>query len=277
VIEARFSGRLGTFRLDAVFTAPERGITGLFGPSGSGKTTLLRCLAGLTRLSGTLSVGDEVWQDERNFLPPHRRHAAYVFQDADLFAHLNVRANLEYGLRRAGKPAVARFGEVVGLLGLERLLNRSVATLSGGERQRAAIGRALLSQPRLLLMDEPLAGLDAAAKAEILPYLERLHASVSIPMILVSHDLGDIARLADHLVVMKAGVVIACGPCGLGGASAAATEDIKNLLADQPPDVVTGLALAALMAGLDPVGAGPVASSSPVRPRSPRPAWGRRD
>jgi molybdate transport system ATP-binding protein len=277
MIEARFNGRLGAFELDAAFSAPERGITGLFGPSGSGKTTLLRCLAGLNRLPGSLRVGEEVWQDGKMFIPPHRRHAAYVFQDADLFAHLNVRANLEYGLRRAGRPAVARFAEVVALLGLESLLDRSVVRLSGGERQRVAIGRALLSQPRLLLMDEPLAGLDAAAKAEILPYLERLHASVSIPMILVSHDLADIARLADHLVVMKAGKVIACGPCDLDQASAAATDEIRNLLADQPQDVVTGLALAALMAGLGPVGSEPVRPTSPVRPRSPRPALDRRD
>jgi molybdate transport system ATP-binding protein len=275
VIEARFSGRLGAFQLDAVFAAPARGITGLFGPSGSGKTTLLRCLAGLTRLTGSLRVGDEVWQDERNFLPTHKRHAAYVFQDADLFAHLDVRGNLEYGLRRAGRPLVARFEETVTLLGLRALLDRSVARLSGGERQRVAIGRALLSQPRLLLMDEPMSGMDAGAKAEILPYFERLHAAVSVPMILVSHDLGDIARLADHLVVMKAGTVIASGPCGLSGASPAATEEIRNLLADQPPDVVTGLALAALLAGLGPVGSGPV--SPPARPRSPRPALGRRD
>jgi molybdate transport system ATP-binding protein len=279
MIEARFCGRVGTFQLDAAFSAPERGITGLFGPSGSGKTTLLRCLAGLTRLAGTLSVGEEIWQDARNFLPPHRRHAAYVFQDADLFAHLDVRGNLDYGLRRAGKPSIARFEEVVRLLGLEGLLTRAVAGLSGGERQRVAIGRALLSQPRLLLMDEPLAGLDDGAKAEILPYLERLHAAVSIPMILVSHDLGDIARLADHLVVMKGGVVIACGPCGLGGANAAATEDIQSLLADQPPDVVTGLALAALMAGLGPVGAGPVLPSTrpPTRPAQDDGRWGRQN
>jgi molybdate transport system ATP-binding protein len=254
VIAARFFGQLGEFRLDAGFSAPARGITGLFGASGSGKTTVLRCIAGLTRVSGSLTIGEAVWQGERTFLPPHRRGAALVFQDPDLFPHLNVRANLEFGLRRAGAAGVARFDDVVGLLGLEPLLGRSTARLSGGERQRVAIGRALLSQPRLLLLDEPLSGLDATAKSEILPYLERLHAQIAIPIILVSHDLADIARLADHLVVMKAGSVIANGPCGLGEASAPATQDIQNLLADQSADVVTGLALAALMAGLNPVG-----------------------
>jgi molybdate transport system ATP-binding protein len=255
VIEARFAGQQGRFRLEAAFAAPARGVTGLFGPSGCGKTTLLRCLAGLTRMGGTLRVGDAVWQDERVFVPPHRRRAAYVFQDSDLFSHLNVRRNLEFGLRRAGAPIAVPFDEMVGLLGLEPLLDRSTAKLSGGERQRVAIGRAILSQPRLLLLDEPLAGLDAAAKAEILPYLERLHEAVAIPLIFVSHDLGEIAQLADYLVVMKAGSVVASGACGGGAASGTATDEVRGLLASQTSDVTTGLALAALMAGLAPVGA----------------------
>ena len=271
-IEARFTGRLGEFRLDAAFTAPGRGVTGLFGPSGCGKTTLLRCLAGLTRVSGRLKVGGEVWQDEGVFVAPHRRHAAYVFQDADLFSHLSVRGNLEFGLRRAGAPASAAFDEVVALLSLEGLLTRSTAKLSGGERQRVAIGRALLSQPRLLLLDEPLAGLDAAAKAEILPYLERLHDTLAIPVIHVSHDLAEIARLADHLIVMQAGRVVASGPCGQGSRGAEATSEAQAMLAAQGPDVVTGLALAALMAGLAPVGS----PTSPVPPRSRRPVSDRR-
>jgi len=274
--EARFEGRLGEFHLDAAFCAPARGITGLFGPSGCGKTTLLRCLAGLTRLRGRFSVDGAVWQDERIFLAPHRRRAAYVFQDADLFAHLNVRANLEFGLRRAKAPIATPLHEVVDLLALEPLLTRSTARLSGGERKRVAIGRALLSQPRLLLLDEPLAGLDAAAKAEILPYLERLHGAVAIPAIYVSHDLTEIARLADHLVVMKAGRVAASGPCRRGGDGVAATDEVRALLAEQAPDVTTGLALAALMAGLAPVGAPPIRPTvepiSPVQPRSRRPA-----
>jgi molybdate transport system ATP-binding protein len=255
MIEARLAGRLGDFHLDVAFSAPARGVIGLFGPSGCGKTTLLRCLAGLTRMRGRLSVEGEVWQDEGVFLAPHRRRAAYVFQDADLFSHLNVRGNLEFGLRRAAPPIAIAFDEVVGLLGLESLLMRSTARLSGGERQRVAIGRALLSQPRLLLLDEPLAGLDALSKAEILPYLERLHAAVATPVIHVSHDLAEIARLADHLIVMQAGSVAASGPCRPSGAPAGAANDqMQALLAAQPPDVTTGLALAALLAGLTPVG-----------------------
>ena len=284
MIEARFSGKQGEFRLEAAFTAPERGITGLFGPSGCGKTTLLRCLAGLTRMSGTLRVGDAVWQDERVFLAPHRRHAAYMFQDADLFSHLSVRGNLEFGLRRAGSAVGVAFDEVVTLLGLETLLTRSTARLSGGERQRVAIGRALLSQPRLLLLDEPLAGLDASAKAEILPYLERLHDTVAAPMIYVSHDLAEIAQLADYLVVMKAGRVVASGACGSGTAAGTATDEVQGLLAAQTSDVTTGLALAALMAGLAPIGAPPVRPSTrlPERPTqddaegvAPKPKQGR--
>ena len=266
MIEATFAGRLGDFRLDVAFTAPGRGITGLFGPSGCGKTTVLRCLAGLLRLDGALSLGGEVWQDQRRFVPPHRRGAAYVFQDADLFAHLTVRGNLEFGRSRAGETAAIAFDAVVALLGLEPLLTRNPARLSGGERQRVAIGRALLSQPRLLLLDEPLAGLDAAAKAEILPYLEALHAEIATPVIYVSHDVAEIASLADHLVVMKAGRVVASGACGSGGAeTGAATSEVAALLAAQDAEVTTGLALAALMAGLEPVG------SAPVRP-STRPA-----
>jgi molybdate transport system ATP-binding protein len=254
VIDARFSGRLGAFRLDVAFTAPASGITGLFGPSGCGKTSVLHAMAGLTRLEGSLRVGDEVWQAGRVFVPPHKRGAAYVFQDADLFAHLNVRRNLDYGRRRSRAARGVNFDEVVALLGLEPLLARSTARLSGGERQRVAIGRALLSRPRLLLLDEPLAGLDAAAKAEILPYLEKLHASLAIPAIYVSHDLSEIARLADHLVVMKAGRVIASGECGSGTLSGPATDEARKLLLEQQPDVTVGLALAALMAGLAPVG-----------------------
>jgi molybdate transport system ATP-binding protein len=261
LIEARFAGRLGEFQLDVAFSAPARGITGLFGPSGCGKTTVLRCLSGLTRLPGALNVAGAVWQDERRFTPPHRRGAALVFQDADLFAHLDVRRNLTFGLRRTAPPVATSFDEVVVLLGLESLLARSPARLSGGERQRVAIGRALLSQPRLLLLDEPLAGLDAAAKAEILPYLERLHAAIA-PIVYVSHDVGEIARLADHLVVMKAGRMVASGPCGAGTASGVATVEARTLLAAQDADVTTGLALAALMAGLAPIGAAAVRPST---------------
>ena len=215
-IEAAFRGKLGAFALDAAFIAPAQGITGLFGPSGCGKTTVLRCIAGLQRLqSGRCVVDGEIWQDEATFLPTHRRPIGYVFQEASLFAHLPVRRNLLYGAPRsspaAAAPAVG-FDEVIELLGLAPLLERAPHNLSGGERQRVAMGRALLSQPRLLLMDEPLSALDPATKDEILPFLERLHQGLSIPVIYVSHDMAELERLADHLVLMDAGRVVASGP-----------------------------------------------------------------
>jgi molybdate transport system ATP-binding protein len=215
-IVARFRGRLGAFLLDAAFEAPMRGVTALFGPSGCGKTTVLRCVAGLQRLQdGHLSIGGEIWQDGANVRPPHERSVGYVFQEASLFPHLSVRRNLLYGHRRAmrrGAREATRFDEVVSLLGIGGLLDRSPLRLSGGERQRVAMGRALLSQPRLLLMDEPLAGLDRPSKDEILPYLEALHAELSIPVLYVSHDIGEVERLADHLVLLEAGQVVASGP-----------------------------------------------------------------
>jgi molybdate transport system ATP-binding protein len=215
-IVARFRGRLGSFVLDAAFEAPMRGVTALFGPSGCGKTTLLRCVAGLQALKdGYLSIGGEVWQDGAAFRPPYERSIGYVFQEASLFPHLSVRRNLLYGHRRAvrrGAREGTRFDDVVALLGMQGLLDRSPLRLSGGERQRVAVGRALLSQPRLLLMDEPLAGLDRLSKDEILPYLEALHSTLSIPIFYVSHDIAEVERLADHLVLIQAGQVVACGP-----------------------------------------------------------------
>jgi molybdate transport system ATP-binding protein len=215
-IVARFRGRLGAFVLDAAFEAPMRGVTALFGPSGCGKSTMLRCVAGLQTLrDGYLSIGDEVWQDGPDFRPPHHRSVGYVFQEASLFPHLSVRRNLLYGYRRAVRHSGAeatRFDDVVALLGMDGLLDRSPLRLSGGERQRVAIGRALLAQPRLLLMDEPLAGLDRLSKDEILPYLEALHTTLSIPILYVSHDLAEVERLADHLVLMQAGRVVVSGP-----------------------------------------------------------------
>lgn len=211
--EASFRGELGRFLLDVSFQAPARGVTGLFGPSGCGKTTTLRCIAGLQRLDpGFCSVGGDVWQDEAAFLPPHRRPMGYVFQEASLFPHLSVTRNLLYGVPRDGSQGKIRFDEVTELLGLEALLGRSPRHLSGGERQRVAIGRALLSQPRLLLMDEPLSGLDRQTKDEVLPFLERLHETLSLPVIYVSHDMAEVERLADYLVLMEAGRVAASGP-----------------------------------------------------------------
>lgn len=216
-IDAAFRGTLGAFSLDVAFQAPMRGITALFGPSGCGKTTILRCIAGLERLPGRLSLGGEIWQDsaQQFFLKPHKRPVGYVFQEASLFEHLCVRRNLLFATRRAVKGHgrwTLDFEEVVDLLGVAPLLDRAPADLSGGERQRVAIGRALLSRPSLLLMDEPLSALDRATKDEILPYLEALHRSLPIPILYVSHDIGEVARLADQIVVLAHGRKVTQGP-----------------------------------------------------------------
>jgi molybdate transport system ATP-binding protein len=212
-LRAQFKMQLDSFALDAAFTAPATGVTALFGPSGSGKTTLLRCIAGLERAAGTLQVNGEIWQDETVFVPTHKRPLGYVFQEASLFPHLSVRANLEYGLKRIA-PAERKvpLEHVVEWLGLIHLIERdNPSQLSGGERQRVAIGRALLTSPRILLMDEPLSALDTTSKHEILPYLERLHLELKIPVLYVSHAMDEVARLADHLVLMDKGKVIASG------------------------------------------------------------------
>ncbi len=215
-MRAHLKMQLESFALDATFSAPSVGVTALFGPSGSGKTTLLRCIAGLERAAGTLHVNGTTWQDATTFVPVHKRPLGYVFQEASLFPHLSVRANLEYGLKRIA-PAERKvpLEQVVEWLGLSRLIERGdPARLSGGERQRVAIGRALLTSPRLLLMDEPLSALDHTSKQEILPYLERLHRELKIPVLYVSHSLDEVARLADHLVLMQHGRVIASGALG---------------------------------------------------------------
>jgi len=212
-IRAHFTLQMDGFALDASFSAPATGVTALFGPSGSGKTTVLRCIAGLERAAGALSVNGEVWQDEKVFVATHKRQLAYVFQEASLFPHLSVRANLEYGYKRI-KPGERKvqLEQVVDWLGLSHLIERgNPAKLSGGERQRVAIGRALLTSPRILLMDEPLSALDATSKQDILPYLEHLHRELDIPVLYVSHSLDEVARLADHLLLMQQGRVIASG------------------------------------------------------------------
>ncbi|MDD5405077.1 MAG: molybdenum ABC transporter ATP-binding protein [Sulfuricella sp.] len=214
-IEARFKLDFsGCFKLDVDLTMPDRGLTALFGHSGSGKTTLLRCLAGLERApDGYLAVGGEVWQDGPLFVPTHKRPLGYVFQEASLFPHLSVRRNLEYGLKRVS--AVVRkvsLDQAIALLGIGHLLERMPERLSGGERQRVAIARALALSPSILLMDEPLAALDLARKQEILPYLDRLHDELEIPVIYVTHSPDEVARLADHIVVMEAGRALANGP-----------------------------------------------------------------
>lgn len=217
IISARYTGILGAFELDVAFQVPMRGITALFGPSGCGKTTILRCIAGLNRLPGKLMIGNEMWQDAATgqFLKPHQRAIGYVFQEASLFAHLSVRGNLRYGYRRALKGGALEnisFDDAVKSLGIKDLLGRATRDLSGGERQRVALGRALLSQPRILLMDEPLSALDQMTKDEILPYFEALRVSLSMPVFYVSHDISEIERLADHMVLLDSGRVVASGP-----------------------------------------------------------------
>ena len=211
-IVAQLALRRGDFALDVDLALPGRGVSALCGPSGSGKTTVLRCLAGLERAAcGKVSVNGECWQAAGVFVPTHRRALGYVFQEANLLPHLSLRANLEFAYRRL-PPAARRIelDAVVAWLGLEALLGRrEVTALSGGERQRVAIGRALLASPRLLLMDEPLSALDTASRQEILPYLESLHATLDVPLIYVSHAYDEVARLADHVVLLERGRVLA--------------------------------------------------------------------
>lgn len=202
------------FVLEVDLHLPARGVIALFGHSGSGKTTLLRCIAGLERQGrGRLAFKGEVWQDSarRVFVPTHRRPLGYVFQEASLFAHLSVQKNLTYGRKRVSQAHRVSLAQAVELLGIGHLLDRMPARLSGGERQRVAIARALATSPRLLLMDEPLAALDLKRKAEILPYLERLHEELDIPVCYVSHSPDEVARLADHVVLLAEGRVVASG------------------------------------------------------------------
>ena len=202
------------FNLDVTLELPGLGVSTLFGPSGSGKTTVLRCLAGLERAPGGLvDFQGTIWQDGNHFLPVHRRGIGYVFQEAALFAHLDVLSNLRYGARRRGTAQQGgTMDEIIALLDLAHLMHRHIRHLSGGERQRVAIGRALATSPRLLLMDEPLANLDRQRKLDILPYLDRLHETLRIPIVYISHDLDEVARLSDHLVLLRAGRVVQQGP-----------------------------------------------------------------
>jgi len=215
-IRARFHVAFPDFVLDANLDLPGRGVSALFGHSGSGKTTCLRAMAGLERAPcGYLEVNGEIWQDDAKgiFMPTHQRPLGYIFQDAALFPHLSVRQNLEYGQRRIeAKKRHIKIDATIELLGIGSLLDRMPEKLSGGEKSRVAMARALLSSPSLLLMDEPLAALDIKRKQEILPYLERLHDELSIPVIYVSHAPDEVARLADHLVLLEDGQVIASGP-----------------------------------------------------------------
>ena len=213
-LHARFRIERANFLLDVSLDLPGHGVSALFGPSGCGKTTCLRAMAGLERAQGSMRLNGEVWQDDQAkvWLPPHQRRLGYVFQEASLFPHLSVRQNIEYGMRRT--PAALRrvaLEQASELLGIAQLMDRNPETLSGGERQRVAIARALATSPQVLLMDEPLAALDAQRKAEVLPYLDRLHQSLDIPIIYVSHSADEVARLASHLVLLESGKVLASG------------------------------------------------------------------
>ncbi|PPQ20077.1 molybdenum ABC transporter ATP-binding protein [Bradyrhizobium sp. AC87j1] len=211
-IEVAFNDPLANIPLDAQFRLPAKGVTAIFGPPGCGKTTLARCIAGVQRLpSGFCAVDGEIWQDETTFRPPHLRPVAYVFQLSILPSHWSVRRTLLYKASKS-TPTLIDFDGVVELLALAPLLERSPSHLSVAERQRLALGSALLGQPRLLLLDDPLIVLDRSAKCEILPFLERMREKLPLPMIYISHDLADIERFADHLVMMKDGFVSAAGP-----------------------------------------------------------------
>ncbi len=215
-LDARFRIEYPGFRFDVACTVPLEGTVAVFGASGSGKTTLLRCIAGLTRASsGFLTFGQEIWQDDvqKIFVPVERRRVGVVFQEPRLFPHLNVEHNLTYGMKRT-HPSRRRltFDQVSGLLGLVPLLQRRAHQLSGGEQQRVAIGRALLSSPQLLLMDEPLASLDQERKEEIFPFIHRLNQELGIPVLYVSHNLNEVLRLAHDMLVMHKGRNVAAGP-----------------------------------------------------------------
>lgn len=238
------------FTLNVDLDLPGDGITVLFGVSGSGKTSLLRCVAGLERTPGALvKVTGETWQDDAAgiYLPTWQRPLGYVFQEASLFTHLNVRKNLQFGLKRSpsspqGPSNAAALDAAIDLLGIAGLLDRSTGQLSGGERQRVAIARALATQPRLLLLDEPLASLDQARRQDILPWLERLRDELKIPMLYVTHSSDEVARLADTLVVLDAGTVKASGPVS----EVLAATDATKMLGDD-----TGALLSATVAERD--------------------------
>ncbi|MBC3257903.1 molybdenum ABC transporter ATP-binding protein [Pseudomonas paralactis] len=244
MINIRLNLKYSAFALDVDLQLPGRGVTALYGQSGSGKTTCLRCIAGLERAEeGFVQINDQLWQDSRNglFVPPHKRALGYVFQEASLFPHLSVRANLEFGLKRI--PRLQRrvdMAQATELLGIGHLLERHPQHLSGGERQRVGIARALLTSPRLLLMDEPLAALDSKRKNEILPYLERLHDELDIPVLYVSHAQDEVARLADHIVLLRNGKALASGPIG----ETLARLDLPLALGDDAGVVIAGSVIA---------------------------------
>jgi len=240
-LRARFCLQRENFCLDVDLHLPSAGVTVLFGHSGSGKTSLLRAIAGLERVvGGELQLQDEVWQSGRCWVPPHRRALAYVFQEASLFEHLSVAGNLDYGRRRLRRGCAplsnADYQHILELLELSPLLSRAPSQLSGGERQRVAIARALLSQPRLLLMDEPLASLDFSRKQEVLRYLERLRSELNIPLLYVTHSADELVRLADHVVVLERGRVMAQGALP----DVLADQRLLGSLSDEPFSLLMG-------------------------------------
>ena len=244
MIEATLCLPRGAFTLDVALQLPTDGVSARFGPSGCGKTTLLRCLAGLEHAPGGRVVVDgQAWQHGATFVPVHRRAVGVVFQEASLFEHLDVRANVAFGWKRLA-PAERRIplDDAIAWTGIEPLLQRATTGLSGGERQRVAIARALAVSPRLLLMDEPLAALDAARKAEILPAIERLHTLSGIAIVYVSHAIAEVARLADHVVLMEAGRAVASGPVG---------ELLSRLDLPLPPGEDAGVVLQGVVGALD--------------------------
>lgn len=243
ILRIRLSLARPDFALDVDLALPAHGVTVLFGPSGSGKTTVLRCVAGLEQAAGVVSLGDELWQDSQRRImkPTWQREIGYVFQEASLFEHMDVGGNLGFGLRRARQSGSTRtLDAAVDLLGIGHLLGRTVASLSGGERQRVAIARSLATRPRLLLLDEPLASLDVARRQEVLPWLERLHDELRIPVLYVTHSVDELARLADHVVMLKKGLVEACGPV----TESMASQEVAMAIGDEAGIVSSGTIVA---------------------------------
>ena len=213
MIECKIKIQLESFMLDANFSIPDRGITVVFGPSGSGKTTLLRAIAGLEKSDdGFLKIGDSVWQKGEDFLATHKRQIGCVFQDAALFDHLDVKGNLNFVVKRAIGLKEDFIESIHNLLEIKTLLNRKTTQLSGGEKQRVAIARALLTNPKILLLDEPLSALDLKRKNEILPYLDSIHNDLEIPILYVTHSQDEMSRLADHLLLIEDGNIVGSGP-----------------------------------------------------------------
>lgn len=243
MIQIEIEKRQGDFQLAAAFTAGA-GVTALFGPSGSGKSTIVKAIAGLiTPEKGRITIGSDILFDGKTNVPAQQRRAGVVFQDGRLFPHLTVRDNLMYGFRRAAGERRIGFDDVVAVLGISALLARRPATLSGGERQRIAVGRALLSQPRVLLMDEPLASLDRPRKAEVLPFLAALNSQFAIPILYVTHDTDEVMELASDVVLLAGGRVAVQGPLA----------DVTSRL-DLPPEAETlgfGAVLSGTIAGHD--------------------------